>query len=145
MDMPPPNIVHCSKCTAPFALLAGETMPKGWTIVDGEPVCGDCTNVGPSMEAMMRRVIQDSPRAVAIGPAEPSRFRGCRIGHEIALGTAAIEIRAGANPPEGRDERVRFLLHGNELDHLIIELSAIRAELTASPPTDAGEGEATWS
>lgn len=147
------NFINCARCEAPFALLPGESLPKGWILVDGEPVCADCANVAPAMEAMLRRVIQESPRAIAIGPGAavgedgrpietPSRFRGCRIGHEIALGLVGIEIRAGAAPPPGRDERVRFLLHANELDLLIIELDTIRAELAASqtPGTAAREG-----
>lgn len=76
-------------------------------------------------------------RERSIGPTSRNRFRGCRIGHEIQLGAVGLQIRGGATPPNGRDERVQFLLMPEDLDEMIVCLSAIRAELQQIEHPDA--------
>lgn len=136
MPYPPPQTAECARCETAVVLAAGE-LPKGWVIVDGGAICADCdaaTSRRPQPRLCEPTGLQPAPRAKekAIGPAAPARYRGCRVGHEIALGHAAIQIRAGASPPGGRDEAVQFLLDENGMDQLIIELGVIRAELVAS-------------
>jgi hypothetical protein len=139
IDVPPPRMIHCAGCDSRFVLLPSQDLPPGWQLVDGiAPVCTDCTRPKNTLRAAPDR----SSRERSFGPSERSRFRGCRVGHEIALGQVAIQIRAGARPPEGRDEAVQFLLGPQDLDEMIVHMRAIRAELTASqlPGTFAREG-----
>lgn len=138
ITVPPPRMIQCARCNSGFVLLPGQELPPRWKLVGGAPVCTDCARPKNKDRAAPDR----SSRERSIGSTERSRFRGCRIGHEIALGQAAIQIRAGGRPPEGRDEAVQFMLDQNAIDQLIIELHVIRAELTASmlPGTVAREG-----
>lgn len=130
-DPAPPIVAtptaQCGACERWTVLADRDAMPKGWVLIDGEALCPDCAR--PRAGAL-REAIRDD--ALVQAPKQPSRFRGCRIGHEIAFGIAAIQIRAGAEAPQGRDERVQFLLAPHELDELIIELGAIRDQLTQS-------------
>lgn len=138
----PPPTVECARCETPAVLFTASdccsdgvgapnaALPKGWALVAGKPHCPDCRR-GPS-RLVSPRPPSTAPRGLRpIGPDQAGRYRGCRVGHEIALGHAAIQVRAGASPPPGRDEAVQFLLDANGFDELIIELSAIRAELVA--------------
>jgi hypothetical protein len=134
-DVEPPIVARptaqCSACEIWTILADRDVLPKGWTLVDGEILCSDCA---PPRGGALRQAVR------AAAPAEPkpkpARFHGCRIGHEIAFGIVAIQIRAGATPPAGRDDRVQFLLAPHELDELIIELAAIRAKLTQPEKTN---------
>lgn len=79
----------------------------------------------------------------SIGPAEPSRVRGCRVTHQIIGGMARIDIRAGGHPPPGRDERVPFLISAAELDDLRAHLDGIRADLVQAEHPQPERGEPT--
>jgi hypothetical protein len=149
--MPPPTAI-CARCDT-TVVLAGTQLPHSWAIVDGEPVCGDCRSLGlhlrDTVDQLQRGDRGDIVGALCgrrstaknVGGPDAGRYRGCRIGADMVCGFAAMDLRAGANPPTGRDERIQFLLNANELDLLIIELSGIRAELLASqiPGTAARE------
>lgn len=151
IDVPPPHMIQCANCESSFVLLPGQELPPSWKVIDGEPLCGDCA---PPRKGALRAAIRegecDRPTGPtgrshphqSVGPDERSRFRGCRVGHEIVLGFVAIQIRAGAKAPPGRDEAVQFMVDRHEIDELIIHLSAIRAELVASqtPGAAAREG-----
>lgn len=133
-DAPPPPTAQCSGCER-WTVLAGTKPPKGWVVIDGQALCNDCA---PPPKGALRHAIGRSPaKSKSVPAGSNSRYRGCRVGHEVAFGLAALQIRAGASPPAGRDEEVQFLLDANALDELIIELSAIRAELVASAAPDA--------
>ncbi len=70
------------------------------------------------------------PEPRLIGAAGQSRFRGCRLGHEIVRNLVNLRIHAGSAP--GRpavDEPAQFLLGLSGLDDLLDELRTIRAEL----------------
>lgn len=116
------------------AILAAGRLPKSWMIVDGEAKCGDClagTPIDIDLDAM--REVLRRKEAQPIGGLPIARpNHGCRISDEIVCGFAAIEMRAGAKAPDGRDEAISFLLDAHGIDQLIIELSGIRAELLAS-------------
>jgi hypothetical protein len=132
LGVAPPATAICSRCET-TVVLVGKALPRDWHIVDGEAVCGDCV---PDDRRMCRPRARPHANERRIGPAEPSRHRGCRIRHEVAFGMAAIEIRAGTAPPLGRDEPVQFLMAPDGIDNLIIELDAIRAELKARGRAD---------
>jgi len=129
-NVPPPATAQCSGCER-WVVLAGKELPSGWVIIKGQALCGDCAP--PPRGALRRATGRPSrkDRSVRAGIGK-SRYRGCRVGHEVAFGLAALQIRAGATAPEGRDEAVQFLLDAHGLDELIIELSSIRQELVAS-------------
>jgi hypothetical protein len=145
IDIPPPRLIRCVNCESQFVLLPGQTLPPRWKLIGGEPVCTDCAT--PEKGALraatgrMPRVEPASTRSIGV-TEQPRKYHGYRIGYEIALGFAAIQIRAGSKPPPGRDEAVQFMLDRHELDDLVIHLSTIRAELVASqtPGTAAREG-----
>lgn len=130
-----PRTAECANCES-SVVLAGEQLPKGWVVVEGQALCPDCAP--PQPPGALKAAIAESSakeKSVAMDMGE-SRYRGCRIGHETAFGVAALQIRAGAKPPAGRDETVNFILDAHGLDELIIELSAIRAELTDKGKSD---------
>ena len=118
-----PQTAECARCEASVVLVLGQ-LPPGWRLKGGQATCSDCLRGASPLQPVVP--------AAANGPARhtPHRYRGCRISHEIALGMAAIQIRAGATPPEGRDERVQFLLDVPAIEQLIVELGTIRAEIT---------------
>lgn len=131
-----PPIARCARCDTPV-IMAGGKLPKGWVEVHCEAVCPDCAPaalrearrpVRPKAKAGPNKAVSGKRRHVDIGP-KGVRFTGCRIGAEVIHGMAALDIRAGASAPLGRDERVQFLLDASGLDELIIELSAIRKGL----------------
>jgi hypothetical protein len=145
IDIPPPRMIQCANCESHFVLLPGQDRPPHWKLLEGEPLCPDCapppkgelraaTGRGPKVEPASTRPIGAS--------AQRRKYHGCRIGHEVALGFAAIQVRAGASPPDGRDEAVQFMLDAHEIDELIIHLHVIRSELVASqtPGTSTREG-----
>jgi hypothetical protein len=143
IDVLPPQVAYCAKCDFPFVLLAGQAVPPGWSVIDGEPLCTDCA---PPPKGALRVASGRMPR---IDPAKHkqvgaagSRFRGFGIGAEIVLGFAAIQIRGGASPAEEDGSAVQFMLDAEALDDFIIELGVIRAKLKASqtPGTAAREG-----
>ncbi|RST30138.1 hypothetical protein HMF7854_04335 [Sphingomonas ginkgonis] len=129
---PPAKLAQCERCET-SVFLVGDQLPEDWIRVNhpargSTAYCPDCQHAAPKARTSGARAIATQPA----GPA-PSRHRGCRIGHEVALGIAAIQIRAGANPPPGRDEVVQFLLDPAALHELIVELGAIRAALVGQP------------
>lgn len=141
----PPPMVECARCETPAVMFTASAccsggvgapdaaLPKGWALVDGRPHCPDCRR-GPSVLFRAPRPAASSRALRAVGrPKERSRYQAWRIGHEVALGQAAIQIRAVAEPTGGRDEAVSFLMDVHGIDELIIELSAIRAELVGKP------------
>jgi hypothetical protein len=76
-------------------------------------------------------MIEPGPRQ--IGCAGQSRFRGCRVGHEIIRDHVVLEIRAGSIA--GRaidDEPAQFLISRTGLDDFIDELRSIRAKVAAA-------------
>lgn len=148
-DGPPPRMVHCANCESQFVLLSGQDLPPRWKLIGGEPLCADCA---PPARAALRAATGRMPRpqpATALksvgGIPGRTKHHGCRIGHEIALGFAALQIRAGKAAPEGRDEAVQFMLDARGLDDVIIELSVIRAELVASRTPGAAKGKGSLS
>jgi hypothetical protein len=73
-------------------------------------------------------MIEPGPRQ--IGCAGQSRFRGCRVGHEIIRDHVVLEIRAGSIGDRAiNDEPAQFLISRTGLDELIDELKSIRAKV----------------
>lgn len=145
IETPVPLSAQCAKCER-WICLAGSRLPRDWAEIEGQALCLDCA---PKTARARAATGWPSPRAMVLAvptksigaSAQSARYRGCRIGHDVALGLVALQIRAGASEPSGRDEVVQFLLDGCGLDQLIIELGVIRAELTAAqlPGTRAYE------
>lgn len=131
---PPPPTAECARCESTVVLMPDRRLPAKWQIVDGEAVCGDCAP---------RQKVPPKPRPVPASQA-PSRFRGCRISHEVASGLATIQIRAGTVPPEGRDDAVSFMLDAHAIAELIIELGSLRDQVmkTGGPGTASAIGGA---
>lgn len=140
----PPKIAICGQCDTHAVLADDGKLPEGWielkepTVPGGKDArCPACKPL-PRLKAREQtaeaelpsaRFVDWTPQHVCIG--EPaSRYRGCRMGHELAAGMAAIQFRAGAMRPDGRDEAVSFMLDAQGIDRLIIELAAIREQLT---------------
>jgi hypothetical protein len=60
-----------------------------------------------------------------------ARHCGCRILHEVSMGTVMLRIHAGAiQERPSRDEPVQFMLTGPDVDVLIDHLNEIRRQLS---------------
>jgi hypothetical protein len=127
---PAPVAMECARCQVTAIVPVDDLLP-GWGMVGDRPYCADClphvTIAAPSAP------IADGCRLHPIGPAgETSIYRGCRMAHDVQLGTVGLRIHGGVSPPPGeRDAPVQFLLTTVELDQLIARLEVIQLELNA--------------
>jgi hypothetical protein len=64
---------------------------------------------------------------------------GCRILHDVSLGTVTMQIRAGRVPADvGRDDPATFMLTGPDVDALIDFLAGVRRQI-ADSEAEAGK------
>lgn len=128
---PIPQTAECARCET-TVILAGGKLPKDWVEQDGEAFCPDDAPVTAAIaqadSVRRNRAIDTRVHHVAIG-RKGTVYAGCRIGHELVAGMAAIEIRAGASAPKVVDPRVNFLADRKALDELIQALCDIRKDL----------------